>query len=283
MIVHKTFYVANRVPALMPLDNSCVDLERAPSMNVVTRPQCLVTLTDPESVGAKKFQALAIRLQNFQKRQRIKKLLITSSIMGEGKSVISANLAFALSQVQRTLIIDCDLHRSGLRDVLGAHYQSGLGEWWRESKDAITFLRRADKFSLWYLAAGACTESAFEILQSRRFIEMVAQIARSFDWVILDSPPLVPVADSGLLAAQADATLLVVRRGTTPKPLLREALKTENLKLLGIVANDWQGPEHRYYSQYYKPSSPNREIPAAENRRLPVAKELERWNGDLES
>jgi len=81
---------------------------------------------------------------------------------------------------------------------------------------------------------------------------MLSQVAGWFDWIILDSPPLLPVADSSLLAAQTDGTLLVIRQANTPKPLLKEALKTENLKLLGIVANEWESSAERYYSQYYK-------------------------------
>jgi Mrp family chromosome partitioning ATPase len=89
---------------------------------------------------------------------------------------------------------------------------------------------------------------------------MLNQVGGWFDWVILDSPPLLPVADSSLLAGQADGTLLVVRQANTPKPLLKEALKTENLKLLGIVANEWQSSNERYYTKYYKGYVPQSRI-----------------------
>jgi Mrp family chromosome partitioning ATPase len=74
------------------------------------------------------------------------------------------------------------------------------------------------------------------------------------------------VADSGLLAAHADGTLLVVRQAETPKPLLSEALKTENLKLLGVVANQWESLEHRYYSQYYRGYTARRELIPIDSR-----------------
>ena len=108
-----------------------------------------------------------------------------------------------------------------------------------------------------------------EILQSKRFSDMLHQISRLFDWVVLDSPPLVPVADSAVLAALVDATLLVVRQFTTPKPLLKEALKTENLKLLGIVANEWQGTEQSYYSHYYKGYVPSQKLTPPDQEQLP--------------
>lgn len=252
----------------MQLASCCMELDRVQPIQVVVRPQHLVALTGQNSLGAERFRALAIRLRNFQKRQRLKKLLVTSSVKGEGKSVISANLAVMLAQGQRTLLIDCDLHQSGLRDVLGSHGQTGLADWWKQSDSVVCFLRRMEGLSLWYLSAGQVAEPPLEILQSQRFSEMVNQISRWFDWVILDSPPLVPVADSTLLAAHVDGTLLIVRQATTPKPLLKEALKTENLKLLGIVANEWESSGQRYYTQYYKGYAPQRQLTLADNRLL---------------
>lgn len=259
----------------MKTERGCLELDCAPPLRSVVNPRCLVALTDPGSAGAEKFRALAIRLRNFQKRQRLKKLLVTSSVKGEGKSVISANLAVTLAQAQRTLLIDCDLHQSGLRDVLGSHAQSGLGEWWRQSGSVISLLRRLDGVPLWFLSAGQACDPPLDILQSQRFSDMLHQLSRWFDWVILDSPPLVPVADSGLLAAHVDGTLLVVRQGNTPKPLLKEALKTESLKLLGIVANEWEANEQSYYSRYYKGYIPSQKLTSTDHRGLPEASDAE--------
>ena len=268
MIVHKRFYAANRISQVMQLESGCLELDCAPPIQSVVHPRYLVALTDQGGIGAEKFRALAIRLRNFQKRQRLKKILITSSVKGEGKSVISANVAVTLAQVQRTLLIDCDLHQSGLRDVLGSHGQPGLGEWWAQAGSAMNFLRRMNALPLWYLSSGQISQPPLEILQSQRFSDMLHQMSRWFDWIILDSPPLVPVADSGLLATHADGTLLVVRQGNTPKPLLKEALKTENLKLLGIVANEWEGAEQSYYSHYYKGYILHRKLAPTDNRCL---------------
>jgi len=247
----KIFYALNRMTQLVAECDS-VQLERVPSMRIFIRPKHLVALTDKASVGAEKFRVLSVRLRNFQKRQQLKKLLVTSSVKGEGKSVMSANLAVTLAyQGQRTLLIDGDLRQSGLREVLGSHDQPGLSDWWKQTDEIVDFLRRVDGLSLWYLSAGKAATSPVEMFQSPRFAEMLNQTAKWFDWVIIDSPPLVPVADSSLFASQTDGALLVVRQGKTPKPLLQEALKTENLNLLGIIANEWDDSEHRYYGRYY--------------------------------
>ena len=271
--MHKRLFASNRVPQLLQLDSGCVELNRVPQVQIVVHARPLVSLTDPGSAGAEKFRALAIRLRNFQKRQRLRTLLVTSSVKGEGKSVISANLALTLSQWQRTLLIDCDLHQSGLKDALGGQDQPGLADWWRHSGAIIPFVRRVDALPLWYLPAGQSMISPLELFQSPQFSDMLNQTSKWFDWVILDSPPLVPVADSGALAGHADGTLLVVRQGSTPKPLLREALKTENLKLLGIIANDWQSCGQRYYSQYYRSYGPARELRPADDSYLPATVE----------
>lgn len=251
--MQRRFYALNRIsPSLQEWDGEAVELNRVPSIPIVLRPQNLVALTDSASVGAEKFRGLAIRLRNFQKRQQLKKLLITSSIKGEGKSIISANLAVTLArQDQRVLLIDCDLHQSGLRELLGSKAEQGLTEWSKQSGSVVSYLRRVEDLSLWYLSAGQGTENPLQIFQSLQFPKMLNQTACWFDWVILDSPPLLPVADSAVLATQVDGTLLIVRQGKTAKPLLREALKTDNLKLLGVIANEWPDNGHRYYGQYY--------------------------------
>lgn len=250
--MHRYSYAPSGPPEVVQWDGDLLELDRARPIEMVVRPRGLVMLTDQGSPGTEKFRSLAIRLKNFQKRQGLKKLLVTSSVKGEGKSVISANTAVALAQTQRTLLIDCDLHQSGLRDVLGIHGQPGLADWWKQREPITNFLRRMESHSLWYLSAGHSSEPPLEILQSQPFSEMLNHVSRWFDWVILDSPPLLPVTDSSLLAGQVDGTLLVVRQANTPKPLLKEALKTENLKLVGIVANEWQSSSERYYMQYYK-------------------------------
>lgn len=275
MIVHKRLYSANGTSSLMQLESGGLELDCCEPIQTVVCPHNLVALLDRGSIGAEKFRLLAIRLTNFQKGQRLKRLLITSSVKGEGKSVISANLAVTLAQAQRTLLIDCDLHQSGLRDVMGSHGQTGIAEWWRESGSVLNFLRRMNGFPLWYLSAGKTSEPPLEILQSPRFSEMLDQISSWFDWVILDSPPLLPVADSAILASHADGTLLVVRQSNTPKPLLKEALRTDNLKLLGIVANEWQSGEQGYYSEYYKGYTPHGELMSSDNPQLPSSLDAE--------
>jgi len=212
----------------------------------------LAAMFDDRSVGAEKFRVLASRLQYLRKQGPLKRVLVTSTVKAEGKSVVSANLAVTLGRRHKTLLIDGDLRQSGLADLLGSHELPGLSDWWRQSVGITPFVRRVGSFKLSCVPAGRSASQPLEILQSQRMTEMLNQVTESFEWVIIDAPPLI-LADPNLWAALSDGTLLVVRQGKTPKRLLRESLNSiENLKLIGIVMNGSQDAEHRYYGQYYK-------------------------------
>jgi capsular exopolysaccharide synthesis family protein len=214
----------------------------------------LVAMFDERSVGAEKFRVLASRLQYFRKQHSLRKVLITSTIKGEGKSLISANLAVTLGRRYKTLLIDGDLRQPGLTNLLGSSGLPGLADWWREeARDITPFLQHVGTLKLWHLPAGQASSSQpLEIFQSQRMAEMVHQAGEMFEWVIIDSPPLV-LADPNLLAGLVDGTLLVVKEGKTPQRQLKRSLESiENLKLIGIVMNGSSDAAHRYYGQYYK-------------------------------
>ncbi|HTC93231.1 MAG TPA: CpsD/CapB family tyrosine-protein kinase [Terriglobales bacterium] len=252
--------LVNDAESLDELPHACFDVSPSPR---------LVAMTEQESVGAEKFRVLAARLQYFRKQRQLRKLVITSSIKGEGKSVISANLAITLARRQRTLLIDGDLRQSGLNVLLGSDGLAGLTEWWQDKADISDFLRRVTTVPLWYLPSGQAAGQPLEILQSQRMSEMLAQVAEWFEWVIIDSPPLVPVTDPNLWATQADGTLLVVEQGKTPKKLLQKTLESiENLKLIGVVVNASQDKGHQYYRQYHKNPGSDRATASPERQLL---------------
>src|SRR2546421_890182 len=171
--------------ALQLVDHKLMELDAVPPLHITAPPQHLLAFTEDDSIGAERFRSLAIRLRSFQKRRHLKKLLVTSSIKGEGKSVISANLAVTLAAQDRVLLIDGDMHQAGLQEVLGSHGQSGLADWWRSSEPIINFFSRVDGLHLWYLSAGEAEEDPLEILQSQRLAETLNHIASWFDWVII--------------------------------------------------------------------------------------------------
>lgn len=228
------------------------------SLPLLSNPR-LAAVMAPSSVGAEKFRMLVVRLQHLRERRQLKRLVITSAVKGEGKSVVSANLAVTCAHRERTLLIDGDLRQSGLADLFGTHELPGLSDWWHGEGEISDFVKRIASTPLWYLPAGTGTGHALEILQSPRVAEMLAQMTEWFSWIIIDSPPIMPVADPNVWVSNADGALLVVRQGKTPKRLLRKALEDAgSMKLLGVVVNASQDTGHHHYAQYYGSGPRNR-------------------------
>ncbi len=241
-------------------------LDRVPSFRVEALPERrLVTLAQERSVAAERIRMLGVRLRRLQQQHPIKTVLITSSIKDEGKSVLSANLAVSLAKAkQRVLLLDGDCHQGSLAKLLGASRSPGLTGWWRSGDSILTHMQRVSGIPLWFLAAGEPSPQAVEMLQSAKVSEMLTQVASWFDWVIVDSPPFAPLADSAVWAGLTDAILLAVRLGKTPKKLLSKVLDSlEQKKLLGVVLNECSDPHLSFYAQYYK------SIPLQENGRGP--------------
>jgi capsular exopolysaccharide synthesis family protein len=233
------------------------ELDGAHSVNVVASPESrLVALTDPRGLGAEKFRALVTRLENVRVQKEFKSLQVTSSGISEGKTTVSANLAVTLAKRghHKVLLIEGDLHRPGLASLLGLNGSRGLANWWASSDQEIsTHLDRINGLPLWFLGAGGPFEHPSEILQSSRFAEEFAKIGSWFDWVVVDSTPMLPTADANLWSRLVDASLLVVREGVASIRALKKGLESlDKPKLVGIVLNeasefDQAGYAERYY------------------------------------
>jgi capsular exopolysaccharide synthesis family protein len=213
----------------------------------------LVALTDACTVPAEKFSILANRLTVMRNAHHLKVVHITSSVPNEGKSFVAANLAVTLARRPQTrvLLVEGDLRRPALSRVFGQEYASGLGEWWRDGTVSRPDVFRFGDLPLWLLPAGR-TEDPENLLHSPRLPELLAELAEEFDWVILDSPPLLPLADASTWARLADGSLVVVRAGVATRKALQKALESlDRAKLLGFVLNDAAESMLPYYEQYY--------------------------------
>lgn len=236
------------------VDSDTIDLDRAKPLTVAATPERrLVVMAGERTLGAEKLRLLAARLRHLQGQRAIKKLLITSSIKDEGKTLLSTNVAMSLAKTgQRVLLIDGDCHQANAGRLLGANGLPGLTNWWRSEGTIQSYLMMVNRLTLWFLPAGGTAEQPLEMLQSGRLSDEVNRMAGWFDWVIIDSPPSAPLADAAVWANMADGILLVAREGKTPKRLLRKVLDSlDDKKLLGIVLNDCSDPDQHYYTHYY--------------------------------
>lgn len=190
--------------------------------------------------GAEQFRTLRSRLYQLRGDQQLRILLVTSSAQGEGKTFVTSNLAQAIVQQpdRRVLVIDADLRCSRLHVPLGAPSSPGLTDYLRGDADEKSVIQSGPEGSLCFIPGGTESPNPSELLANGRLKTLLDRIAPLFDWVILDSPPCLPVADASVLADHCDGLLLVVKAGSTPSAMVQKAsqeLKGKNI--VGVVLN----------------------------------------------
>ncbi|HZJ26663.1 MAG TPA: CpsD/CapB family tyrosine-protein kinase, partial [Acidimicrobiia bacterium] len=222
------------------------DLPRADTKRSGDR--VLVALDDPDSVPAEAFRSLRTSLQVVQLRQPLQTLLITSAASGEGKSTVAANLAVTLARAnKKVVLVDLDLRKPTIAQIFGLPPDQGfssvlLGE--REVEDAMFTVAVQPGTPLRVLPAGTAPANPSELLGTKWLGELLARIRTEADIVLIDSPPLLRVTDSMVLAPQVDGVLLVTRSGVTSQRSLTRAtgmLAQAGAPTIGAVLNDVHG------------------------------------------
>jgi capsular exopolysaccharide synthesis family protein len=216
----------------------------------------LPCLTDSGSPAAEAFRLLGVRLRHLRRDRPLKKVLITSTIPQEGKSMVAANLActLALKTQQRTLVLEGDLRRPSLSKMFGLGRNSGISEWLEGDRGLTTSIYHLEGPNIWILPAGSAPSNALELLQSGRLSSLMDQLTVLFDWIIIDSPPVLPLADTSVWMRLADGILLTTRQGTTEKRQLQRGLEAvESKKLIGALVNSSKSAAASDY--YYSPTT----------------------------
>jgi capsular exopolysaccharide synthesis family protein len=203
----------------------------------------LVSLLHPTSFMAEPYRSLRHIVEQRQRTGRLSVVAVSSAASGEGKTTTSINLAGALAQApgSRVLLVDADLRNSsiGRHLALGELGNHGLVEAILDPNLRLDDVVRAlPAFNLHVLAAGTLPATPYEVLQSPRLEEILEEARRRYDFVIVDTAPLVPVPDSRIIAKLVDGVLLVVGAHKTPSKLLAQALNLmEPAKMIGLVFN----------------------------------------------
>jgi capsular exopolysaccharide synthesis family protein len=213
----------------------------------------LVATGKEDSLGAEKFRFLAVRLRQMRQSRPLKKILITSTIPEEGKSTVAANLACTLARRKphKVLLIDGDLRRPTESAQFGIGHVPGLCEWLNgETEEASLY--RLEGLGMWILPAGVAPENPLELMQSGKLGPLLDRLATWFDWIVIDSPPVLPLADTSIWSRLADGILLVTRKGVSEKRQLKRGLEAiEKSKLLGALVNSSVNVSHSDYYQRY--------------------------------
>jgi capsular exopolysaccharide synthesis family protein len=214
----------------------------------------LVYYEDPRSPAADRFRLLGMRLKDVWSAGRLKKLLITGPLAHNGKSVVVLNLATALAEggKRTVLVVEADLHHPSLGQSLRVSQWAGLAECLvDEATPPFSAIRRIEPLGWYLLPAGSPRRNPTELLQTPALGHVMQQLSECFDWILVDSPPVIPLTDSLSLQRHADASLLVVRADQTPREAVEETITLLGKKnILGIVLNGVESRNHLYY-QYY--------------------------------
>jgi protein-tyrosine kinase len=205
--------------------------------------------------GTEEYRTLRSRLYHIREKMPLKKLLVTSALPKEGKSFTSANLAQVMVRQhgRRALLIDADLRGPRLHQMLGAPKGPGLAEYLLGKADEASVIQRGPMEGLFFIAAGESIEDPAEMVASSRLKVLLQRVEPVFDWIIIDSPPAIPVSDASVLAKACDGVLMVVRSNSTPSDVARKArMEFPDQMLVGVVLNGTDRDEAEYARYYYE-------------------------------
>lgn len=213
-----------------------------------------------ESSGTIEFRRLVRNIWR-ETSLEIKSLLVTSAIQGEGKTLLASHLAITIAKNEnkRVLLVDCDLHRPNIHRLFGVDRKTNLRNVLMGEAALEEAIQDTELENLKIIPSRRGVTSPTQLLSSERARNIFDEYKTQFDLVIFDSPPIVPVHDTEILATYADTVLLVVLAGKTFREIVMRAielLKECQANLLGIVLNDIQGTlpyyyQPKYYSKYY--------------------------------
>lgn len=214
----------------------------------------LVCLTDKFELAAEAFRLLGVRLRHRRHQRPLATLLITSTIPQEGKSIVAANLACTLARTTdgRVLLIDGDLRRQTLSRMFRLGDREGLCDCILQDRAVISNIYFLENAGFWFEPTGRLPSDSLELLQSGKLNRLVEQFTAWFDWIIVDTPPVLPLADTSVWARLVDGILLVTRQGATSKKELLKGLEAfDHDKLVGVVVNGSTFVADNYY---YRPA-----------------------------
>jgi tyrosine-protein kinase Etk/Wzc len=210
----------------------------------------------PSSEIAESYRSLRSRIKFFTKEIKSPVILVTSSMAEEGKTFTAINLASVYSLMdKKTILIGFDLRRPKVCSELGISNESGVSTWFVEDISIDKLIVKTKYNNLDLLPSGTIPPNPAELIASEKTPELISELRKRYDYIIIDSAPIGTVSDSITLATMADATLILVRHGKTIGPLLSNTLlevEANGIKGLSLLVNDirYGKMKYRYYSRY---------------------------------
>jgi capsular exopolysaccharide synthesis family protein len=238
-------------PSTRRVGGDSLDLSRIPARPWALSLEQLPALLE-RGPAVEQFRSLRSRIFELRDISPLKTILVSSGVPQEGKSFISTNLALSLARHKnsKVLLIDGDMRRYTLHQILGCESHPGLADYLAGKVDVLDVMQRPEALqaptagatailpNLTFIAGGNGGDKAADLSGSPRFGELIRQAAPHFDWIIVDSSPVLPVSDAVNLARWCDGVLLVARGGVTKFPVAQRAQsELKASKILGFVLN----------------------------------------------
>jgi capsular exopolysaccharide synthesis family protein len=221
---------------------------------VARRPVDLFAVGKEDPLFHEKFKGLRAMVEQKADLHQIRLLGITSSIAGEGKTVTCAHLGRSLASTGRkkVLLVDMDIRKADLTHGMGARRTPGLTEYLLGGVPLQQILRATQVPNLSLITSGNEVNSPADLLAGDKFKSFLQEIRASYDMILLDTPPVLPVADTPTIRELTDGFLLVYRAGFTPYTMLRQAMEELGEKnVLGAILNGVEVASDSYYRKYY--------------------------------
>ncbi|MBI3617955.1 MAG: CpsD/CapB family tyrosine-protein kinase [Candidatus Omnitrophica bacterium] len=214
----------------------------------------LVTYFDPKALITEQYKILRTNILSTNAKRPLKTLVITSSLHSEGKTVTALNLAMVIAQSTqkpKVLVVDADMRRGRVAKYLGVDQQAGLTEILTDKADPSEALFHIDMENLAFIAAGSVAENPAELLGSDKMRQFLADMKTQFDFILIDTPPIIAVTDPGIVGALVDGILMTIQAGRTQRGVIRRAtelLEQSQSKIIGHVLTniEYHLPEYIY-------------------------------------
>ena len=216
----------------------------------------LVTKEQPLSYTAESFQKVIINLDYANIDGKIKVVQFTSTLASEGKSTFVSNLAYLLGQKdKKVVLIDLDLRKPKMQRVFNVPNKDGLTDYLSGKISYENLIQHSNDFGFDFIVAGEKTTAVVNVLESAKMKDLLGKLREEYDYVLLDTPPVIAVSDALYVAKHADGVIFIVAQGVAKKTLVKEAIQNlnkNNVHIIGTVLTQvsLKGGEYGYGFDY---------------------------------
>jgi len=207
----------------------------------------LIPYFNPKSIISEQYKSLVTNLLSLNKGKPPHVIAITSSIAQEGKSITALNLAITLSHAMhkpKVLLIDADMRKGKIAKYLGVGEHTGLSEYLSNDAQLDDIVFHIDIDHLSFIASGKVPSHPADLLASARMNELLRQLRSQFEYILIDTPPVIPVTDAVIVGTHADGVLLIIRAGETQRGIVNRTTELLNQAHANIIGHVLTGIEY---------------------------------------